>query len=318
MGEDVPLDLARSRRRQRAGPVARDASDPGLRGAAPHRSERGDAGARRAGGDPHVAGRDQAGMSLSGRAGDRPADPTRAASPSRCRSTCRSPRSIGWSTRSSRAIFRKMAAAVRDHGAGAKIAPSGDRLLLSLRIKAREEDLLRLRRRGDRQRLGSAGARSRAADRAARRHRPRLESEAAFGLLGAAAKAAMPYLQGRARRQCDDRSQAVRRPTPAEHRSGHGGVPHRRRPACGSTSASPVCGCWASSSTPDPEGDRGSERDRQCGGKQPAAMIGRGLTPMWIELCKNGLGARRSGARGRPEISLLRSAAIIVPASGEP
>ena len=59
-----------------------------------------------------------------------------------------------------------------------------------------EEELVRLRRRGDRARLGQARARP-ASSRSCGSPTSTLdvESEAAFGLLGAAARAAIPYLQ---------------------------------------------------------------------------------------------------------------------------
>ena len=58
-----------------------------------------------------------------------------------CRSTCRSPTSTASSRRSSRAaIFPRTAAASSAITVlGASIAPSGDRLLISLRVKAREQ-----------------------------------------------------------------------------------------------------------------------------------------------------------------------------------
>ena len=53
----------------------------------------------------------------------------------------------------------------------ANIAASGDRLLISLRVKAQgDQELVRPRRRGDRARLGQARARPREPDHAAHRH----------------------------------------------------------------------------------------------------------------------------------------------------
>ena len=92
------------------------------------------------------------------------------------------------------------------------IAAAGDRLLISLSVKAHEtEKLVRLRRRRHRAYLGQAGARHAEPDFAADRYLARRRIGGAFGLLSAAARAAMPYLQKALADNARGRSQAVRR-----------------------------------------------------------------------------------------------------------
>ena len=103
MGQDVPVDPARRGRGRPAEPLARDAADARLRGPAAHRRIRRHADHRRAGRDPDRAVGDQARTARSRRSSSSCRRWTRAASTSRCRSTCRSPRSTGCWRRSSRA-----------------------------------------------------------------------------------------------------------------------------------------------------------------------------------------------------------------------
>ena len=128
---------------------------------------------------------------------------------------------------------------------GATIAPSGDRLLISLRVKAREQkNVLRVRRRSDRARLGSAGAGSGQADLAVGRHRAR---RAVRGRVRAARRrrASGDALSAvGARRQRGGRPQAVRRQCPAKHRGGARRVPRSRAGTagrCGDYRPAPGC-----------------------------------------------------------------------------
>ena len=79
----------------------------------------------------------------------------------------------------------------------ASLAAADDgRLLIALRVKAHEtQELVRLRRRGQRQYLGQAALDTQNQILRLTDLSLAVESEAAFGLLGSAARAAMPYLQ---------------------------------------------------------------------------------------------------------------------------
>ena len=115
----------------------------------------------------------------------------------------------------------------------ATVAASGDRLLISLRVKANEKkSWFGLGAEADVHVWGKP-----VLDPAQQVLRLTdieldVESEEAFGLLGAAARAAIPYRQGCARRECAHRSQAVRRERAQEHRGGDRGFPQSRSRAC--------------------------------------------------------------------------------------
>ena len=190
----IPLGKAA---RRHAGSVARSAPAARGRGAAEDRCRGGDAHGRRAGRDAHLADREQAGLSVPGDGRDRAADGA-------------GPR-IG--RRSGRPAVHRGEQADRSAAQGKDISrgqerrrrgddPARDRRAVRrsaahqpARQGERKEKLVRLRRAGRRPCVGQAGARHRAAGAAPDRHQLDVQSEEAFGLLSAAARAAIPYLK---------------------------------------------------------------------------------------------------------------------------
>ena len=215
-------------------------------------------------------------LSVPGAARTGAADGERQASRSACRSTCRSASSTSCWKRSSRAIIFPTTPARRSRSrcAARSIAAAGDRLLISLRVKAHEkkswfgfgaEATVHI---WGKPALDAKNQMLRLTDLSLA-----VESEAAYGLLGAAARAAMPYLQqaladnavidlkpfaadakkkiGLALADFQKNSEGVR----VDHR-GQRPAPHRHRLRFGNAAR-----------------DRGSRRQRRGGGERVAEDV---------------------------------------------
>ena len=216
------------------------------------RCVRGDADDRYRGRDPHHAGADQARMPVS--VDDRTScRRPRDRSSSACRSTCPLPRS----TRSSRRSLR--GETFPEDGSGsvdvtvkrATVAASGDRLLISLLVNAKEKKSF----------FGFGGEATvhiwgrPVLDQAQQTLRLTdielaVESEAAFGLLGrGGARGDASSAEG-AGGEGDDRPQAVRRERAEEDRRRDRRFPEERGRRAGRPPRSPVCAWPASPSIP--------------------------------------------------------------------
>ena len=141
MGQDVPLDSARRRQDRTAAALAGNAPGARRRGAAAGRRAQRHAHRRRAGGDAHHAEGDQAGLSVPGAARTGAADGQWQARGRRADRRAVHRASTRCSRRSSRAnvIPRTEGRRGRRRGARASVAAAGDRLLISLHVKAREK-----------------------------------------------------------------------------------------------------------------------------------------------------------------------------------
>ena len=161
----------------------------------------------------------------------------------------------------------------------ASVAASGDRLLISLRVKAREKaSWLGLGAEANvhvwgRPVLDRDQQVLRLTDIALD-----VDSEAAFGLLERRRPGGRSVPEGHARRKCRHRSQAVRRQRPQEHRGRDRRLPHRRAWRPGGCESHRSAAHRHRIRRQDATGDRGGERDRQCDGEQPAGAV----TPDWV------------------------------------
>ena len=216
MGQGLPLDpAARHRSLARCAALARDAADPRDRRAAARRCTGRDADARHRGRDPHHPGADQAGLPVSRQLTIVPPTPA--------------PVAIGVPIDMPFTEINKIVEAQfagkhlsggrlrrgRRHREGASIAASGDRLLISLLVNAKEKaSYFGLGGEANvhiwgRPVLDQAEQTLRLTD-----IQLAVESEAAFGLLGAAARAACRSCRRRWRRRrpsTSSRSPAMRR-----------------------------------------------------------------------------------------------------------
>ena len=198
MDQTLPRHFARRRRAGHARSLARDSPDARDRGAAEDRCQRGDAARRRAGGNPHRAGetkpnaRSRAQLDIVPQANEGTLD-------------IAVPIDIPFPEVSRLIEAQLKGKTFPEDGSGsfattikqAVVAASGDRLLISLLVNVKKRGFFSARRRRHGACLGEAGARSGASDPALHRCHARRAIQAAFGLLGEAAQAAVPYLQRR-------------------------------------------------------------------------------------------------------------------------
>ena len=166
----------------------------------------------------------------------------------------------------------------------AAVAASGDRLLISLLVNVKKRGFFALRRRRHRAYLGQAGARCNAQILRFTDVALDVQSQAAFGLLGEAAKAAVPYLQ----KTLADQAVIDLKPFAEDAKKrmaaavGEFAAPSRRQRQC---RRSTICGCSASptttrrcASSPTPKAMSASRSRRWPGNKRsaPARRAGQG------------------------------------------
>src|SRR5215813_1982074 len=197
MGQDVPLDLARRDGGRHAKSLAGASSHARLRGAAAHRRQRAHADHRRRGADADRAQRDQAQLPVPGTIGARPADRARSSQYRGAdRHSVHRSESVARGATKGKNFPRRQEQRVQRHDPELESGGiGGSAAAFAARQGEREQELVRSRRRGNGSRVGSAGARSRPSDAALNDIALDVESEAAFGLLGTAARAAVPYLE---------------------------------------------------------------------------------------------------------------------------
>ena len=123
-----------------------------------------------------------------------------------------------------------------DDPSARRVAASGDRLLITLRVKASEKkSWFGFGADADGACLGQAGARPRAAGAAPHRHRARRRIGSGLRAARRGGARGGPLSQGCAGRECAHRPEAVRRQRAQEHRGGDRGFPQERARACRST-----------------------------------------------------------------------------------